>query len=102
MSAAGAEARCKGRRNQPPRKGVVRGLDVQAKGIVRAIGGAARTTVRKGRFVITDRCDGTLVRVLKGRVTVRVKGKNVRIRAGRERLFRARLFAVKRKRGGSG
>jgi hypothetical protein len=93
-----AEARCKGR---APRKGVVRGLDVQAKGLVRAIAGAGTATVRKGRFVVTDRCDGTLVRVLKGRVTVRVKGHNAAIRAGHSRLFRARIFVAKRHRGSS-
>jgi hypothetical protein len=78
-----------------PRKSVVRSLTIVAKGLFRAIGGAGTATARNATFTITDRCDGTLTRVRKGRVTLKLKrrGAIVRVSAGRSYLARARLFA---------
>ena len=46
----------------------------------------------------TDRCNGTLTEVGKGRVSLKVKGRKqpVTVRAGQAFFVRARLFAVKK------
>ena len=48
--------------------------------------------VRGTRWLVEDRCDGTLTRVLEGSVVVRDLGRrrNVVVRAGRSYLARAR------------
>lgn len=81
------------------RKGVVRGLVVQAtKGVFRTVGARSVTKGRDATWVTRDRCDGTLTRVRHGRVTVRAAKKTVRLRAGQHYLAHARLFGAKKRR----
>ena len=70
LSPTGAEAACQ----KGPSKGIVRSLSMVAKGLYRALGGASTATARNATFVTTDRCDGTVTEVGKGRVTLAVKG----------------------------
>jgi hypothetical protein len=73
---------------------------VTAKGVFRAVGGAATASPAKGTatFVTTDRCDGTVTEVGRGRVAVISKrtGKRRVVRPGRAYLVRARLFAARK------
>jgi hypothetical protein len=83
-----------------PTKRVVRRLTVVAKGLFRTFGGASTATARNATFTTTDRCDGTQTRVLRGRVTLKLKRRSptVRVKAGRTYLAKARLFAASRPR----
>jgi len=82
----------------------VRSLSMSAKGVFRAVGGAATVAPAKGTptFITTDRCDGTVTEVGRGSVAVIAKktGKRKIIRAGRAYIVRARLFQAKRNRRG--
>jgi hypothetical protein len=97
-------AACK--RSGPPTKGIVRSLTGVVKGIYRTIGAASTTTVRNGSYVVQDRCDGTLTRVVKGRATVVLRHPNRRGRAARTLtahqnfLAKARFLQAKRMRTG--
>ena len=111
-----ARARARARRSRPtcswntpptprsgarrPTKRAVRRLTVVAKGLFRTFGGASTATARNATFTTTDRCDGTQTRVLRGRVTLKLKrrGSTVRVNAGRTYLAKARLFAASRPR----
>jgi hypothetical protein len=100
VSAAGAERPC---RPRGPGKGIaVRSLSMTAKGVFRAVGGAATATPAKGTatFITTDRCDGTVTEVGRGSVAVIAKkgGKRNVVMAGRAYIVRARLFQAKRNR----
>jgi hypothetical protein len=68
------------------------------KGLYRAIGGATTATAKSATFATTDRCDGTLTEVGKGRVTVAVKGrkKPVVVRGGGAYFVKAKLFAARK------
>ena len=99
-SPAGAERPC---RVAGPAKGtVVRSLTMTAGRGFRAIGGASRTVAVKGRptVTVTDRCDGTITTVRRGRgrvsVTARRGGRRRVVRAGDELRVRARLFAARK------
>jgi hypothetical protein len=61
------------------------------KGRFRTGGRFAAATVRGTRWVVSDRCDGTLTRVVRGTVTVRdrVRDKTVILHAGQQYLARA-------------
>jgi hypothetical protein len=61
------------------------------KGRFRTGGRFASATVRGTRWVVSDRCDGTLTRVVRGSVTVRdrVRDKTVILHAGQQYLARA-------------
>ena len=61
------------------------------KGRFRTGGRFSSATVRGTRWVVSDRCDGTLTRVVRGSVTVRdrVHDKTVILRAGEQYLARA-------------
>ena len=61
------------------------------KGRFRTSGRFSSATVRGTRWVVSDRCDGTLTRVVRGSVTVRdrVRHKTVVVRAGGQYLARA-------------
>lgn len=91
-------------RKAPAAKGVVRRLKVTAKrkgkGIFRTIASAAVTTVRRGTWTTTDRCDGTLTKVAKGRATLynRVSGRKKRLRTHQQYLVKVRAFAVRQAR----
>jgi hypothetical protein len=58
------------------------------KGRFRTSGRFSSATVRGTRWVVSDRCDGTLTRVVRGSVTVRdrVRNKTVVVRAGGQYL----------------
>jgi hypothetical protein len=73
------------------RKPKSRHLWGDGKGRFRTTGQFSSATVRGTRWVVSDRCDGTLTRVVTGVVTVRdlVRHKTVRIRAGQQYLARA-------------
>jgi hypothetical protein len=81
-----------------PSKGIVRTMSMVAKGYVRAVAGASTATARNATFNTTDRCNGTLTEVGRGRVSLRVKGKRkpIVVRAGRAYLVRAQLFSVRK------
>jgi hypothetical protein len=90
------------RGRKAPAKGVVRRLKVTAKrtkkGVFRTIAKAAVTTVRRGTWTTTDRCNGTGVQVLKGRAAVfdRVTGRKVSLKERRLKYFaRVRAFAAR-------
>jgi hypothetical protein len=61
------------------------------KGRFRTSGRFASATVRGTRWVVSDRCDGTLTRVVRGSVTIRdrVRKKTVIVREGQQYLARA-------------
>jgi hypothetical protein len=97
-SAPGAESPCN--RSGPPKGTRVRSLVTTAKGIFRTVAGAATAAPAKGTatFSTTDRCDGTVTSVGRGKVAVIAKktGKRTVVSAGRAFIVRARLFAAKK------
>ncbi len=95
VTPAGAASACAASRTS---KGVVRSVSVVAKGVLRTLGGAATATARSASFVTTDRCDGTLTEVGKGKVSLAVKGKRkpVTVKGGGAYFVKARLFAAKK------
>ena len=80
-----------------PIKGVVRTLSATAKGNFRTIGGASTTTATDGAWIVSDRCNGTLTEVGRGKVTVHDTKlqKDFTLRSGQGYLARARLFAAR-------
>jgi hypothetical protein len=95
LSPPGAEAACQ----KGPAKGIVRSLSMTAKGLYRALGGATNATARNATFVTTDRCDGTVTEVGRGRVTLAFKDskkKPVVVKAGGAYLAKAKLFRVRK------
>jgi hypothetical protein len=95
LSPPGAEAACT---HGPAKGAVVRSISIVAKGFFRALGGASIGTARSATFNTTDRCDGTLTEVGRGKVSLAVKGhkKPIVVRAGRAYLVKAKLFQVKK------
>jgi hypothetical protein len=79
-----------GRAAATTRKRKSRHLWGDGKGRFRTSGRFASATVRGTRWVVSDRCDGTLIRVVRGSVTVRdrVRSKTVVIREGEQYLVR--------------
>ena len=94
-SPAGTEAQCQ-KKGTP--KGVVRTLNLTAKGVYRTVGGASTATTKNATFITTDRCNGTQTEVGRGKVTLDIKGRkaDVTVRAGQEFFAKARLFAAKK------
>jgi hypothetical protein len=94
-SPAGAETQCQ-KKGAP--KGIVRRLTMVAKGVYRTVGGASTAMTKNATFNTTDRCNGTLTQVGKGRVTLDVKGRkaDVKLRAGRGYFAAARLFVARK------
>jgi hypothetical protein len=94
LSPPRAEAACA----RGPSKGVVRTMAMTAKGFIRALGGASTATARNATFITTDRCDGTVTEVGRGRVSLAVKGrrKPITVRAGRAYLVKAKLFSIRK------
>jgi hypothetical protein len=72
------------------RKRESRHLWGDGKGRFRTNGRFSAATVRGTRWVVSDRCDGTLTRVVRGSVTVRdrVRNRTVVVRAGQQYLAR--------------
>ncbi len=70
---------------------VVRRLRSRATGRFRTRGRYSAATVRGTSWITSDRCDGTLTRVTRGRVVVRDfrRAKNITLRAGKSYLARA-------------
>ncbi len=83
-----------------PVKGAVRTLTADGKGVLRTVGAAATATGRDARWTISDGCDGTLVTVTRGQVTVldRARRRTVTVRAGRSYRAKARLFGAEQAR----
>ena len=88
-------ARCRtARRGRAPRRrraSASRAIcGATARGASARAGASASATVRGTRWVVSDRCDGTLIRVVRGSVTVRdrVRNKTVVIREGEQYLVR--------------
>jgi Ca2+-binding RTX toxin-like protein len=71
---------------------VIRRLRGRTRGRHRFSGRRSAGTVRGTRWVMEDRCDGTLTRVLSGRVTVRdfAKRRRITLRRGQSYLARPR------------
>ena len=95
ISAPTAEIGC---RATIPAKGVVRTLSASAKGLFRVNGGASRAEGRNAAWHTTDRCNGTVTRVTRGRVAVydKARRRTVTVRAGQRYLARARLFQARK------
>ena len=94
LALAGALPTCPkasgGRAAATTRKRKSRHLWGDGKGRFRTSGRFSSATVRGTRWVVSDRCDGTLTRVVRGSVTVRdrVRNKTVIVRAGEQYLAR--------------
>jgi Ca2+-binding RTX toxin-like protein len=74
------------------RKTAIRRLKGRGRGRFRTVARRSATLVRRGRWVVEDRCDGTLTRVQSGMATVidARSGRRVAVRPGRPYLVRAR------------
>ena len=98
LSTSRAESRCATSTRSNPLKGVVRTLSSSGKGLFRAVGGASTGTGLNATWITSDRCDGTLTEVGRGRVSLAQSGRprRVTVRAGRAYLARARLFTAKK------
>lgn len=80
-----------------PAKGIVRALTGSAKGRFRALGAAARVTIRNASWTIEDTCHGTRVRISRGTASVydTTRKRTITVRAGKTYLAKARLFGAK-------
>jgi large repetitive protein len=89
------------RRTGAPGKGIVRTLNGVVKGEYRVVGEASTMTMSVGTFVVSDRCDGTLTKVRKGRAVVQYRRKvghhtktvSRTLHAGQELLAKERFLA---------
>jgi hypothetical protein len=92
LALAGPKLRCpKGKKaSASADKGKTRKLWGNGKGRFRTKGQYSSATVRGTRWVVIDRCDGTLTQVKEGSVLVRdiKRRKNVIVRAGKQYLAR--------------
>jgi len=92
LTLAGPKLSCpKGKKaSSSAKKPKTRKLWGNGKGKFRTKGGFSSATVRGTRWVVIDRCDGTLTQVKEGSVLVRdfKKRKNVIVRAGKQYLAR--------------
>ena len=78
----------------------VRALWGSGKGSFRTKGRYSAATVRGTVWLVEDRCDGTLTRVVKGSVQVRdfARNRTVTVRAGHSYLARAQRAAASSRR----
>jgi hypothetical protein len=94
LTLAGPKLSCPSARRasaaQKRRRAKSRKLWGDGKGRFRTQGQFSSATVRGTKWVVTDRCDGTLTRVVTGSVTVRdnVRKRTVIVRAGKQYLAR--------------
>jgi hypothetical protein len=82
-----------------PLKGVVRTMSATASGSFATIGGAGTTLVNgSATWLMSDRCDGTLTEVGRGRVSVRdrVRDRTVKVRSGQAYFVAKRLFTPRK------
>ena len=78
-----------------PRKGVIRSLSVVAKGVFRTVAAKGVAVIgARASWTTSDRCDGTITKVKKGRVTLTAGHTTKRLRAGQSYLAKARLFGA--------
>jgi hypothetical protein len=92
---AGLERACAPGHTAPP-KGIVRTLRVVAtKGTFRTVAKKGIVTGKDAAWTTTDGCDGSLVTVQRGSVTVKRGRKALRVRKGERYLLRARLFGAR-------
>ena len=93
---AGAARACAAGR-KPPAKGVVRALSGRAKGRYRLTGKAAVAKLTNATWAVEDRCNGTRMKVKRGKLAVFDRGRRrtVTVRAGKSYLAKARLFGAK-------
>jgi hypothetical protein len=68
---------------------------VTAKGLFQTVPKKGIVTGRNAAWTTTDRCDGTLVTVQRGSVTVTLGRKAIRIKKGQRHLLKARLFGAR-------
>lgn len=96
VSGERAQRACAGSTRRRPLKGIVRSLTMSGKGFFRAVGGASVGTARDATFITTDRCDGTLTEVGRGKVRVRDRRRKrgVTVRAGRGYLVERPQFLL--------
>jgi hypothetical protein len=89
LQLTGAKLSCK-KASAAAKKPKTRKLWGDGSGSFRTRGSFSSATVRGTKWLVIDRCDGTLTRVVRGVVTVRdfVKGKTVIVRAGKQYLAR--------------
>jgi hypothetical protein len=85
---------CAGGSRKRPRKRIVRRLTVSGKGVFRTVGGASVAVGRGATWITTDRCDGTLTEVGRGKVRVRdLRRKRTHlVRAGRGFFIKRAMF----------
>ena len=78
------------KKTKKAKKPKTRKLWGEGKGSFRTSGRHSSATVRGTKWVVTDRCDGTLTRVKQGSVLVRdfKRKRNVVVRAGKQYLAR--------------
>jgi hypothetical protein len=88
LTLAGTKPSCGAARAAAKRKRKDRHLWGDGKGRFRTAGQFSSATVRGTRWVVVDRCDGTLTRVVRGVVSVRdfAKHKTVLVHAGEQYL----------------
>jgi hypothetical protein len=89
-----AEAACVKRTS----KGVVRTLTANGKGVFRVTGKASYADGRNAAWKTTDRCDGTLTRVTRGKVKVHHGRRGIVVRASHRYFVKARLFQARQDR----
>jgi hypothetical protein len=89
LQLTGTKLSC-GKASAAAKKPKTRKLWGDGSGQFRTRGQFSSATVRGTKWVVIDRCDGTLTRVVRGVVTVRdfVKRKTVIVRAGKQYLAR--------------
>jgi hypothetical protein len=80
-----------------PKKGAVRTLTIAAKGVFRTVAAKGVVKGRNATWTVSDRCDGTLTTVKRGRVAVTSRHRTQTVRAGRRLLIKARLFGARRR-----
>jgi hypothetical protein len=93
----GASPKTCAQRSTRARKKVLGRVWGSGKGNYRTRGRASAATVRGTTWLVEDRCDGTLTRVVSGKVTVRdfTARRTVTVRGGQSYLARAQRAAVK-------
>jgi hypothetical protein len=96
--ARAAEASAKKKKKKGPHS-ILGKLWGDGKGKFKTSGKYASATVRGTKWLVTDRCDGTLTTVKRGVVSVfdRRRGKTVKVKAPHSYLARAQKAAKKRK-----
>jgi hypothetical protein len=88
----GRSRACASRRRQRARSTVRRLLVRVEKGVFRTVGAKSAAKGRNATWTTADRCDGTLTRVRRGRVSVRTGRRTIRLAAGGRHVAKGRPF----------